>query len=97
MKYKVKFPSKILFKRFYSILETVSPKKFQDEIIEETLGLSSNPRPYGNPKIKPPLIVYSYVAQYRLRVGHYRVLYDIDDKKRIVWILASRKSNERTY
>ena len=97
MKYKVEFPSKALFNKFYSILETISPKKLQNEIIKATLNLSINPRPYGNPKIKPPLIVYSYTAQYRLRVGHYRVLYDIDDKKRVVWILALRKRNERTY
>jgi len=31
---------------------------------------------------------FQFVAQYRLRVGNYRVLYDVDDKQKTVWILA---------
>jgi len=37
-----------------------------------------------------------FTAQYRLRIGDYRVLYDVDDERRIVWILALRKRGERT-
>ena len=97
MRYAVKFPSNSIAKRFEKSIGNISPKDLRNKIREETLFLSDNPRPYGEPKIKPPLEVYNYTAQYRLRVGDYRVLYDVDDKKRIVWILALRKRNERTY
>lgn len=65
--------------------------------MEAVEGLSACPRPAGEPKIKPPLVVYGFTAQYRLRVRNYRVLYDVDDKNRIVWIFDIRKRNERTY
>ena len=97
MRYEVKFPSNPIAKKFKKTLNDISPKELQNTIREETLSLAHNPRPYSEPKIKPPLEVYSYVAQYRLRIGDYRVLYDVDDKRRIVWILAMRKRNERTY
>ena len=64
------------------------------EAIEQ---LADGPRPLGEPKIKPPLIVYQFTAQYRLRVGNYRILYDVDDKRKIVWILDVRKRDESTY
>ena len=59
--------------------------------------LESNPRPFGEPKLKPPLLVYQFTAQYRFRVRNFRILYDVDDKNKIVWILDLRKRNERTY
>lgn len=59
--------------------------------------LGENPRPFGEPKIKPPLVVYHFAAQYRFRVRNFRILYDVDDKSKIVWILALRKRNEETY
>ena len=65
--------------------------------MEAIEGLVDNPRPAGEPKIKPPLIVYQYAAQYRLKIRNYRVLYDVDDKRQIVWIFDVRKRNERTY
>jgi mRNA-degrading endonuclease RelE of RelBE toxin-antitoxin system len=97
MRYEVRFPSVSIAKKFEKALGSISPKALQDKIREQTLSLADNPRPYGEPKIKPPLEVYNYVAQYRLRVGSCRVLYDVDDRKRIVWIFALRKRNERTY
>ena len=97
MRYEVKFPTSSVAKKFKKTLANISPKEIQDDIKEKILALADNPRPYGEPKIKPPVEVYNYVAQYRLRIGNYRVLYDVDDKKRIVWILALRKRNERTY
>lgn len=73
------------------------PSKIQDEIMEEIESLADNPRPSGEPKLKPPLVVYQYAAQYRLKIRNYRVLYDVDDKQRIVWVFTVRKRNERTY
>ena len=97
MKYSVRFPTESIQKKFHKSLETVSHRKIQDEIMRAIEGLADNPRPSGEPKIKPPLIVYQYTAQYRSRIKNYRVLYDVDDVNRIVWVLDLRKRNERTY
>ena len=96
MKYSVRFPSGIIQKKFHESLEII-PAKIQDEIMEAIEVLADDPRPAGEPKIKPPLIVYQYAAQFRLKIRNYRVLYDVDDKLRIVWIFDVRKRNERTY
>ena len=97
MRYEVKFPSSSLANKFTKALKNISPKELQHEIREKVLALGDNPRPHGEPKIKPPVEVYSYVAQFRLRIGNYRVLYDVEDKRRTVWVFALRKRNERTY
>ena len=96
MTYSVRFPAESIQKKFYKALEIIPPK-IQDEIMEAIEALADNPRPAGEPKIKPPLVVYQYAAQYRLKIRNYRVLYDVDDKQRIVWIFDVRKRNERTY
>ena len=36
-------------------------------------------------------------SHYRLRIGDYRVLYNVDDKQKIVWILDIRIRAEKTY
>lgn len=96
MKYSVRFPSENIQKKFHKALEIIPPK-IQDEIMEGVESLADDPRPAGEPKIKPPLIVYQYTAQFRLKIRNYRVLYDVDDKQHIVWIFDVRKRNERTY
>ncbi len=96
MKYSVRFPSETIQRKFHKALEIIPPK-IQDEIMGGIEDLADNPRPAGGPKIKPPLIVYQYVAQYRLKIRNYRVLYDVDDKQRIIWVFDVRKRNERTY
>ncbi len=95
--YKVKFPSVAIEKRFFKELGDVSPKALQDEILDAAFSLAKSPRPKGEPKIKPPLEIYTYLAQYRLAVTNWRILYDVDDAARTVWLLALRKRNERTY
>jgi mRNA interferase RelE/StbE len=96
VKYSVRFPAESIQKKFHKALEIIPPK-IQDEIMMAIEALADNPRPAGEPKIKPPLVVYQYAAQYRLKIRNYRVLYDVDDKQRIVWIFDVRKRNERTY
>lgn len=96
MSYSVRFPSESIQKKFRKALEII-PVKIQDEIMEAIEGLSVNPRPAGEPKIKPPLVIYQYTAQYRLKIRNYRVLYDVDDGRKIVWVFDVRKRNERTY
>ena len=95
--YKVKFPNVSIEKKFYKELEAIEPKHIQDEILNEALALADNPRPKGEPKIKPPIEIYNFIAQYRLTIENYRVLYDVDDRIKTVWILGIRKRNERTY
>jgi len=97
VKYSVKFPSDSVQKKFQKALQSLSSRKLQEEIMQAIESLADNPRPYGEPKIKPPIIVYQYSAQYRMRVREFRILYDVDDKNKIVWIFTLRKRNERTY
>jgi mRNA interferase RelE/StbE len=44
-------------------------------------GLANNPRPYGYKKLKGE-------DAYRIRVGDYRVIYEIDDNKIIVTVVS---------
>jgi len=97
VKYKVKFPSQSIAKKFEKSLKKIPSKKAQNTVMAKVLDLANNPRPLGEPKIKPPIEVYSYTAQYRIRIGDYRVLYDVDDKTKTIWIMVLRKRNERTY
>ena len=100
MKYEVKFPSRSIEKKFEKILLKISPVNIQEEIMEEVNKLADNSRPFGEKpfkKLKPPIAFYEFVAQYRIRIGNYRVLYDVDDAKKIVWILSLRRRSEKTY
>jgi len=97
--YSVRFPSVSIRKEFDKALSKVS-RRNQLDIMEKVERLARDPRPFGQKFFKclnPPMELYQLTAQYRLRVGDYRVLYDVDDKKRVVWILALRKRDERTY
>lgn len=100
MKYFVKFPNKTVEKKFEKILRKISLKQTKNEIMEAMVKLSENPCPYGVKsfkKLTPPLYFYQFTAEYRIRIGDYRVLYDVDMKRKTVWILHLRKRNERTY
>ena len=100
MKYEVKFPSHSIEKKFEKVLLKIHPVKLQEEIMQEVNKLGSNPRPYGEKpfkKLKPPIQLYQYIAQYRIRIGDYRVLYDVDDEKKTVWVLSLRRRSEKTY
>ena len=100
MPYEVRFPGPSVEKKFSKILLKIPQSKIREEIMDVVEKLADNPRPFGEKpfkKLKPPIRFYQFTAQYRVRIGDYRVLYDIDDNKRIVWILALRKRSERTY
>lgn len=94
--YKVLFPNVTLAKRFEKTLAKISSAKTREKIMDDVEDLANQPRPYGAKKIKPPVEVYNYTAQHRLRIGSYRVLYDVDDKKRKVYIFALRLRNDQT-
>ena len=100
MKYKINFPNKKIEGEFNKNILKISQVRIQDKIMDSIEKLGENPRPYGRKlfkRLKPPIQVYQYTAQYRLRVGNYRILYDIDDSRKIVWIFVLRKRSEKTY
>ena len=100
MKYEVKFPSHSIEKIFEKALSKIHPVKLQEEIMKEVEKLADNPRPYGEKpfkKLKPPIQFYQYAAQYRIRIGNYRMLYDVDDEKKTVWVISLRRRSEKTY
>ena len=51
-------------------------------VIKKTIaGLADNPRPHGYKKLKGE-------DAYRIRVGDYRIIYEIDDDKIIVTVVS---------
>ena len=57
-------------------LDKISAKDFE-RIDDRILSLEINPRPMGSIKLKDENI-------HRVRVGNYRILYEIDEKNKIV-------------
>ncbi|MEA3305542.1 MAG: type II toxin-antitoxin system RelE/ParE family toxin [Candidatus Omnitrophota bacterium] len=101
MSYRVDFPNDSVEKKFEKVLLKISPPNLQDKIMDAIETLAHNPRPFGEKPFKrlnPPVECYRFTARYRIRISSYRVLYDdVDDKNRIVWIMALKKRDERTY
>ena len=60
------------------------PEDVHDRVSEAILQLKSNPRPHGSKKLT------GMAGSWRIRVGDYRVLYDIADAVRIVRIYRVR-------
>jgi len=58
-------------------LDTI-PDKYYKKVEEAILALKIEPRPFGVKKIGP--------NDWRIRIGDYRALYEIDDKEKIVSI-----------
>ena len=60
------------------------PQSSQGRVQTKLLGLKAEPRPPGALKLK------GYDAQYRLRVGDYRIRYEIDDDDLMVKVLQCK-------
>ena len=60
------------------------PEDVHDRVSEAILQLKSNPRPHGSKKLT------GMAGSWRIRVGDYRVLYDIADAVRIVRVYRVR-------
>jgi len=60
------------------------PLNVAERILTKIEGLASNPRPHGCKKLSGPTRLW------RLRVGDYRIVYDIDDEERVVDISVIR-------
>ena len=60
------------------------PLNVAERILIKIESLASNPRPYGCKKLSGPTRLW------RLRMGDYRIVYDIDDEERVVDISVVR-------
>ena len=60
------------------------PNEIKEKINIKILLLSENPRPDGVTKLK------SYENEYRVRVGDYRVRYEISDKDKTILLLQCK-------
>lgn len=57
------------------------PAKIKQQITEKILELENNPRTFQTKKLKDR-------DEYRLRVGNYRIIYTINDRKKLVEVFA---------
>jgi mRNA interferase RelE/StbE len=96
--YEVVFPSERVERAFQKVLSRI-PAEYQDTIVIAVRALAANPRPEGKrtKKLAGQLIVSQFTAQYRLHIGPYRLLYDIDDHRKKVILLKLAKRDEQTY
>lgn len=66
-------------------------RRVQVKIAEKINALAFDPRPYGYKKL------VDEGGTCRVKVGGYRILYDIFDKILIISVISIAKRNERTY
>jgi len=59
-------------------------------VVAAILGLESDPRPPGCRKLRG-------IEGWRIRVGHCRVIYHINDRERLVTIVTVKRRREDTY
>jgi len=57
------------------------PRDDLNRILKRTEALASDPRPPGSINVGDP-------AMYRVRQGDYRIIYQVDDARRVVHILT---------
>jgi mRNA interferase RelE/StbE len=82
MNYVIKIP-KSAQKQIDNLSNTV-----KNRILEKVKNLEIEPRPFGVVKLK------NSEREYRLRVGDYRVRYEIDDAKQTILILQCKHRRE---
>jgi mRNA interferase RelE/StbE len=68
-------------------LKRLSVKNFQ-RIISHITALSQNPRPPGCRKL------FGSKNDWRIRVGNYRIIYEIDDEEKAVRVMRLRHRRE---
>ena len=64
------------------------PDAIQDRVLARVVSLTQNPRPTGCRKLA------GSDSLWRLRVGDYRVLFGIDDRVRLIDIVAVRHRSD---
>lgn len=65
-------------------VEDIDRRIDRDRISKRMQELAENPRPYGSEKLE------GFESMYRIRQGDYRVVYEIDDAERIVFVIKVR-------
>ena len=97
-RYDVVFPSRAFEKKFDKFLSRV-PKPDQQLIagIIERLADDPTPRADTFKFLKVPIWVSQCLAQYRARIGDYRIFYDVDWEGKKVILLALKRKDEATY
>ena len=76
--YRVKTASRPVEKEITALPHTV-----RERVVQAIQQLSEDPRPRGSRKLSGEMR-----GAWRIRVGDFRVLYDIDDNQRLVIVLA---------
>ena len=61
-------------------LESVGSRKLRRDLAEHIQALADNPRPQGRKRL-------TGADQYRIRRGAYRVVYSIEDERRVVIVV----------
>ena len=64
------------------------PVQIQDRVRFAIRRLAVNPRPFGVIKLR------EYERAYRIRVGQYRIIYEIDDAQRLISVRYIRHRRE---
>ena len=62
-------------------LETVEPRTIRVRIVSRIQGLARTPRPHGSQKLA------GEEERYRIRQGPYRIVYSVDDDRRVVEVV----------
>lgn len=68
------------------------PQREAERVKDAIVKLQENPRTHGTIKL-----THAPVAQYRYRVGNYRLLFDIDAANQVIELVDIRKRDEGTY
>jgi len=74
-------PYSVLLKRTAEKELDGLPDRIYRTVLKRLLGLGEDPRPAGAKKLRGR-------AEYRLRVGDYRILYLVDDEQRTVDVVS---------
>lgn len=74
-------PYRVLLKRSAEKELDTLPRRVQERVLKRLLALESNPRPRGTKTLTAS-------NAYRLRVGDYRLLYEVDDENRQIEVFA---------
>lgn len=61
-------------------VEAIPSKRDRQRVVERIAKLAENPRPAGAEKL-------SGQSKYRIRQGHYRILYAIEDRELLVYVV----------
>ena len=78
----------IVPKNVQKVIDALSDEKLRDRIKEKLEALVEDPYPNGVAKIK------GHNTRYRIRIGDYRIIYDIDDGKLLILVVNFQHRRE---